>query len=455
MPVLPVHAAVADGKLTEDTALPAVPSRLPLLLVSAILIAVVPVTATAAASTSDATIPSVVKDRLLFYASDAVHGGGLWSTDGTDAGTRRLMTIAERPDFVHPMAHRDGALLFAARDAVRGSSLWSTDGTRRGTRMIKDLGPGARDAIVRESIAHQEGVLFSASDGERGRELWWTDGTRPGTRLLIDIQPGQAGSIPRSFTRLGERVVFIADDGIHGPEPWITDGTKEGTSLVRDILPGPEGSGAVGSGSSNTLGPVLSSRLVFSVKDGVHGRTIWTTDGTESGTIRSDRIHHSELVPYEACALATPAAGDLLLFPAPAESGLDGLWRTDGTDEGTSIVDASVGGFGAFCRFSATQDQMVGWEEVAYLTAHDADGATRLWRTDGTPEGTLPLGEFPGSTGLPRFAQFVNELVLFRGDDGVHGEELWVTDGTAAGTSLLKDIAPGGFEPHHATRGGR
>ena len=65
-----------------------------------------------------------------------------------------------------------------------------------------------------------------------------------------------------------------------------------------------------------------------------------------------------------------------------------------------------------------------------------------MWRTDGTPEGTYPLGEFPGSTGLPRFAQFVHDLVLFRGDDGIHGEELWVTDGTAAGTSLLKDIAP-------------
>ena len=131
------------------------------------------------------------------------------------------------------------------------------------------------------------------------------DEQRHGTRLLTDIQPGLGGSGPGSFTRLGERIVFIADDGIHGPEPWITDGTEEGTSLVKDIHPGPEGSRAV-AGSSSRLGPVLNDSLVFSAKDGVRGRAIWITDGTDAGTIRSDRVHHSDLVPYEPCALANP-----------------------------------------------------------------------------------------------------------------------------------------------------
>lgn len=64
-----------------------------------------------------------------------------------------------------------------------------------------------------------------------------------------------------------------------------------------------------------------------------------------------------------------------------------------------------------------------------------------LWRTDGTPSGTVRLARFhPG----------INELtdggdhLLFSADDGSHGRELWRSDGTAAGTVLVDDLVPGG-----------
>ena len=37
----------------------------------------------------------------------------------------------------------------------------------------------------------------------------------------------------------------------------------------------------------------------------------------------------------------------------------------------------------------------------------------------------------------------LNDMFLFRPDDGTTGFELWTTDGTTSGTLLVKDINPG------------
>jgi ELWxxDGT repeat protein len=38
----------------------------------------------------------------------------------------------------------------------------------------------------------------------------------------------------------------------------------------------------------------------------------------------------------------------------------------------------------------------------------------------------------------------VGGQLFFHADDGVHGDELWTSDGTDAGTTLVKDVNPGG-----------
>src|SRR5262249_49960422 len=60
----------------------------------------------------------------------------------------------------------------------------------------------------------------------------------------------------------------------------------------------------------------------------------------------------------------------------------------------------------------------------------------------------------PGSgNSYPYFLTNFEGQLLFRADDGVHGQELWSSDGTEAGTVLFQDLFPGstGLAPANLT----
>ena len=68
-----------------------------------------------------------------------------------------------------------------------------------------------------------------------------------------------------------------------------------------------------------------------------------------------------------------------------------------------------------------------------------------LWKSDGTPEGTVLLKDIdPGPAGSePGDLVTIGGLTYFSADDFVHGRELWRTDGTRVGTVLVRDVQPG------------
>jgi ELWxxDGT repeat protein len=56
--------------------------------------------------------------------------------------------------------------------------------------------------------------------------------------LIRDINENGAPSNPRGLVTIGSITYFYADDGIYGRELWRSDGTEDGTYLVKDINPG-------------------------------------------------------------------------------------------------------------------------------------------------------------------------------------------------------------------------
>jgi ELWxxDGT repeat protein len=67
-----------------------------------------------------------------------------------------------------------------------------------------------------------------------------------------------------------------------------------------------------------------------------------------------------------------------------------------------------------------------------------------LLRSDGTEAGTTLVKDIaPGPASSTSTAFAVDGILLFAADDLVHGVELWRTDGTESGTFLVQDIATG------------
>ena len=71
-----------------------------------------------------------------------------------------------------------------------------------------------------------------------------------------------------------------------------------------------------------------------------------------------------------------------------------------------------------------------------------SDEDSTLWKSDGTPGGTLQFATNV-KIDLDHGIGFLNNKIYFAGVDASHGSELWITDGTAVGTKLVQDLLTG------------
>jgi large repetitive protein len=244
---------------------------------------------------------------LLFLGGSPYDVDSLWKTDGTPAGTEQLPLIANSA-----VSLGDKVLFQADRNA-----LWKSDGTFPGTVSLDATLPEGR-WLLNSSIARDGVLFFPGTSPETGEELWQSDGTVAGTHLVAEIVPGPGSKRLGPFATAGPTVFFVAggnelwkndmggtslvrtlpgdplpgirsltvfrgkayfshDDGVNGRELWVSDGTEAGTHLFKDILPGP---GSSNPGHLHVEGNIL----LFSATDGIHSLEPWRSDGTVLGT---------------------------------------------------------------------------------------------------------------------------------------------------------------------------
>ncbi|HEX9941777.1 MAG TPA: hypothetical protein VGG03_07160 [Thermoanaerobaculia bacterium] len=170
-----------------------------------------------------------------------------------------------------------------------------------------------------------------AGDPARCWWLWSSDGTRAGTRRL-PVQVRRESLDPDTtdeelqLTVLARRVYFAGEDDRHGRELWSSDGSVTGTAPVADLGPGP----ADGAPLSNVV--VWNGRLYFAANDIQHGAELWSSDGTAAGT----RLEF-DLFPGPRWSGPDDlrVAGNRLYFAAQDESHGRELWVLEEGEGGT------------------------------------------------------------------------------------------------------------------------
>ncbi|MGE5609813.1 MAG: ELWxxDGT repeat protein [Bacillota bacterium] len=452
---------------------------------------------------------------LAFRADDGVHGQELWRSDGTELGTFIVKdinpgAIGSMP--LYPVIFGD-SLYFSASDGVHGAELWTSDLSTSETYLVKDINPGAEGSSPSQLSVIGNTLYLQAFEPLHGSELWKSDGTAAGTAMVKDLTPGPGTSLISRVSHIGNMNLFVAaDSSTMVCHTWTTNGTPGGTVQV-SLNGKPFSGGQV----------VAGGYLYYTITVDSFTVDLWRTDGTAAGTqqvatgLSQPYLGTLSMAEYKGSLyIGAPTPGHWLELcrvdddsPAPklvsvvnqttfdgeprfpvrsgnsvyflANDGLNAyqLWKSDGSEAGTSLVKTIGVGWGPG-----------GYDEPRSFVAADADGTlffkyrTQLWKSDGTADGTVMIKDVainnealiysmtavgktvyfanwaelwksdgtPEGTGLvkdlgpgyayPDALTNVNGTLYFAAIDGVHGFELWKSDGTEAGTGLVKDIAP-------------
>ena len=404
-------------------------------------------------------------DGSLFFAA-LWHGDAwLWKSDGSapPAPLAVLRTAASGSSTsLKLLGESHGRLLFRARSGYSPSALWSSDGTETGTRAISDVpvgGPYDDSPVIGTRFAGN--LYFPSTDSTHPPQVWRTDGTPEGT-LPVSTLDRPLASTPCGLS-VAAGSLFFGESG--GAALWRSDG-----STAEVVLPV-----AAACGAGGVVFPWRGFGFFVGGFDSAD-RGLWRTDGTAAGTIRLSTqiawpaaVFGSRLFLYGGGVLTSdgePGDPTPLEIPAgvyaivAAESGVfvltgdsrsaSELWKTDGTPAGT----VRLGVWHSVYR----ADDLVASGGRAFFVATDPDHGRELWTSDGTPEGTrMVLDVAPGpADSSPANLTVIDGVLLFSARDGRHGQELWRSDGTAAGTFLLQDIqaGSGSSSPADFTRAG-
>ena len=317
-------------------------------------------------------------NKLFFLAADNSGYQKLWVTQGTDATT--VLLVNQILMQTQKLYAYDGKIYFDCYTAASGQELWVSDGTVVGTHIFVDLFPGTTGSFPSAFTVTNNKLFFMANNPTGDRWLYSSDGTAGGTIALkqyiqlfngfsnfavlnndiyftgdgggtifsygmwksdgtpagtVMVKPGIISTIGGNAAVLNNKMYFTADDNAHGTELWVTDGTGAGTNMVKNIAPEPPGGGVFSSGAPQHV-TVYNSKLYFFASDPVAGQELYTSDGTDAGTV---------LVKDILPGIDNSLCGEIVVYNGLmyfTSYQLQEMWKSDGTNGGTQVVKTNM-----------------------------------------------------------------------------------------------------------------
>ena len=120
------------------------------------------------------------------------------------------------------------------------------------------------------------------------------------------------------------------------------------------------------------------------------------------------------------------------------------LWRSDGTEAGTELLEINVGSASSFGTIIPVIPWFTVFNGKLYFQANDGINGSELWKINswtGVPEMVSNINPGAGSS-TPAYLTVFDGALYFTADDGINGNELWKMDATEA-LEMVKDIFPG------------
>ena len=208
---------------------------------------------------------------------------------------------------------------------------------------------------------------------------------------------------------------------------------------------------------------IANDKLFFTAFSGLFETGLWSTDGTQIGSIELTTVARGSFNRFEVVE-------DKLSFQKFTPAGFEN-WISDGTVEGTfqtsfiSIVETSQNRTASSNNPIVEEnvdntsplkdiiseinidnpDDFINFDNRIFFTAENSKFGRELWVSDGTIDGTKLFKDITPliNSSNPADFEFFDERLFFTAENIQFGRELWVTDGTIDGTFLVEDIQLG------------
>ncbi len=323
-------------------------------------------------------------------------------------------------------------LFFVNYESQTGYEIWQTDGTAEGTEIFVDFQPGS-DWGTSNIRVYGDYIYFLSNESVSITNLFRCDGTAEGIEQVTFGMNNLDINWLYDYIVNGDIAFLVIDDDNHGKELWLSDGTENGTNLLKDLNPGTD-DGFSDDFSDEIVWAIHNDELLFISESAEFGNELWRSDGTEAGTTMIRDIY-SGIESSEILSMLSLDSG--LFFNAESPEYGTELWKYSTDLQDASLVydiNTSTSASSYPLRFGIINNSLVFSAKVDCI-------GRELFSTQGSAKSTTLLNDIALGKKSNFFFHYqeLNDKLYFLTEDKDNKEAYWSTDGTPEGTSRAFD----------------